>query len=174
MIEFRTIIRSRHGQGKKKRDDNDTELLEVDQYTPQNKTLTTLVKARGNIKKLNDEHKDFLIELYDKDPAATVEDAIEELSANFEGIKIRKTAVHDFIKIDMNFTFKKAASHTHKRNNEENMEERYQWATGIANSNVNFLKNCVFIDESGFHINLKRTGAWGPKGGYFCLWCDSY
>lgn len=104
------------------------------------------------------------MELFDKDPAATVEDAIEELSANFEGLKIGTTAVHDFLKVDINFTFKRAAFHTEKRNNEENVEERYKRATEIANSDINFLRNCIFIDESGFHVNLKRTGAWGPKG----------
>jgi hypothetical protein len=64
----------------------------------------------------------------------------------------------------MNFTFKRAAFHAEKRNNEETLEARYQWATSIANSDVEFLRNCVFIDESGFHVNLKRTGAWGLKG----------
>lgn len=104
------------------------------------------------------------MELFDKDQAATIKDAIEELSANFEGIKIGSTAVHDFLKVDMNFTIKRAVFHADKRNNEESVEERYRWATEIANSDVNFFRNCIFIDESGFHVNLKRTGAWGPKG----------
>ncbi|KAI8097905.1 uncharacterized protein B0P05DRAFT_593312 [Gilbertella persicaria] len=67
--------------------------------------------AKGYVKKLNIEHKDFLVELFDKGPAATIEDAIEELSANFEGIEIGSTTVHDFLKIDMNFTFRRATFH---------------------------------------------------------------
>ncbi|KAI7899159.1 uncharacterized protein BX663DRAFT_522504, partial [Cokeromyces recurvatus] len=84
------------------------------------------IKPRGYIKKLYIEHKDFLVELFDKDPAATIEDAIEELSANFEEIKMDSTAVYDFLKVDMNFIFKRAAFHAEKRNNEENVEERYK------------------------------------------------
>jgi hypothetical protein len=29
---------------------------------------------------------------------------------------------------------------------------------------MDFTKNCVFIDESGFDINLKPSRAWAPKG----------
>ncbi|KAG1444656.1 hypothetical protein G6F56_010210 [Rhizopus delemar] len=29
---------------------------------------------------------------------------------------------------------------------------------------MDFNSNCVFIDESAFHINLKRTMAWSKKG----------
>lgn len=31
-------------------------------------------------------------------------------------------------------------------------------------SDTSFLKNRVFIDESGFHINMNRSGAWARKG----------
>ncbi|KAI8889503.1 hypothetical protein K501DRAFT_266686 [Backusella circina FSU 941] len=81
------------------------------------------IKPRGYVKKLNIEHKGFLVELLDKDPAATIEDAIED---DFEGIKIGSTAVYDILKVDTNFTFKRAVFHAEKRNNEENMEERYK------------------------------------------------
>jgi hypothetical protein len=29
---------------------------------------------------------------------------------------------------------------------------------------MDYLKNCDFIDESAFHINLKRSIAWSAKG----------
>jgi hypothetical protein len=29
---------------------------------------------------------------------------------------------------------------------------------------MRFLKNCVFIDESGFHINMNRSDVWPRKG----------
>lgn len=69
------------------------------------------IKPRGNTKKLEDEHKDFLVELYGKDRGATIDDAIDTLSAKFEGVKIGKTAVHNFVKDDMNFIFKRVAFH---------------------------------------------------------------
>ncbi|KAG1171154.1 hypothetical protein G6F70_007515 [Rhizopus microsporus] len=158
------------------RNETGAELMEVDQYDPQTKALTTLgqysqyqVDHQQASDEINEESNTQvsaggLMELFDKDQAATIKDAIEELSANFEGIKIGSTAVHDFLKVDMNFTIKRAVFHADKRNNEESVEERYRWATEIANSDVNFFRNCIFIDESGFHVNLKRTGAWGPKG----------
>jgi transposase len=67
------------------------------------------IKPRGYVKKLNIEHKGLLVKLFDKDPAATIEDAIEELSANFEGIKISSTAVHDFLKVELHFMLRRGA-----------------------------------------------------------------
>lgn len=64
----------------------------------------------------------------------------------------------------MGFTFKRAAFHSFKRNDGGAIEARYEQAKKIVESDTSFLKNRVFIDESGFHINMNRSGAWARKG----------
>jgi hypothetical protein len=113
---------------------------------------------------LNEEHKKFLINLFDDNPSTVIEQAVDNLTKQFEGLEIAKSTVHNFIKNDMGFTFKKAQFHSLKRNDDETIEKRYQWAIEMRKTDINFLKNCVFIDESGFHINMKRTQAWAPQG----------
>ena len=35
---------------------------------------------------------------------------------------------------------------------------------GKKKTDMDFTRNCVFLDESAFHINLKRSMAWSKKG----------
>ncbi|KAI9476476.1 MAG: hypothetical protein EXX96DRAFT_620920 [Benjaminiella poitrasii] len=107
----------------------------------------------------NDPDSFFLTKPRDKNPSTNVDQALDQLTANFEGLKIGKLAVYDFIRKDMGFTFKRAELHSQKRNDKSAIQERYEWACKIANSDIDFLKNCVFIDESGFYINMNRGEA---------------
>jgi hypothetical protein len=34
---------------------------------------------------------------------------------------------------------------------------------GNLKKDVDYMSNCVFIDEAGFHVNLRRTQGWAPK-----------
>ncbi|CAO3626676.1 unnamed protein product [Cunninghamella echinulata] len=109
---------------------------------------------------LGEEHKKLLISLYDENPSSTINQTIGEFSESFEELKVSKSTVHKFIKEDLGFTFKMAQFHTLQRNDEEVIEKRYNWMNEINNSEVNYLRNRVFIDESGFHNNMKRSQAW--------------
>ncbi|KAG1332939.1 hypothetical protein G6F62_007005 [Rhizopus arrhizus] len=97
-----------------------------------------LPKARGDRKKLHEEYQAFLTDLLDENPSINIEQALEQLTTKFD-----------------NFL---------KRNNEGAIEVRYEWAKKIVESDMSFFKNCVFIDEYGFHINMNRSGAWARKG----------
>ncbi|KAI8069754.1 uncharacterized protein B0P05DRAFT_474565, partial [Gilbertella persicaria] len=55
-------------------------------------------------------------------PAINVEQALEQLTAKFDGLQIEKSAVHNFITKDTGFTFKKPAFHSLKRNGEGAIE----------------------------------------------------
>ncbi|KAI8095072.1 uncharacterized protein B0P05DRAFT_172902 [Gilbertella persicaria] len=81
-----------------------------------------LPKVKGDHKKLKEEHRAFLTDLLDEDPAINVEQAPEQLAAKFDGLQIGKSTVHSFITKDMGFTFKKAAFHILKRNDEGAIE----------------------------------------------------
>ncbi|KAI8368771.1 hypothetical protein BD560DRAFT_371154, partial [Blakeslea trispora] len=116
-------------------------------------------KKVGRPKILNEEHKGFLLQKYSEDPRATVNEAMESLASQFEGLKIAKTAVHDFMVNDCALTIKKAHFEPKERNSPRSIEARFQWATNLIQTDINFMSNCVFIDESAFHISLSRTMA---------------
>jgi hypothetical protein len=50
------------------------------------------------------------------------------------------------------------------RNSEEKIQERLDWVRKWDKTDMDFTRNCVFLDESAFHINLKRSMAWLKKG----------
>ncbi|KAI8384130.1 hypothetical protein BD560DRAFT_364333 [Blakeslea trispora] len=116
-------------------------------------------KKVGRPKILNEEHKGFLLQKYSEDPRATVNEAMESLASQFEGLKIAKTAVHDFMVNDCALTIKKAHFEPKERNSPRSIEARFQWATNLIQTDIDFMSNCIFIDESAFHINLSRTMA---------------
>jgi hypothetical protein len=60
--------------------------------------------------------KKFLINCMDENPSAVVDQAMETLMEEFEGLSIKKTAVHKFIKEECQLTFKKAQFYSVKRN----------------------------------------------------------
>ncbi|KAG1314898.1 hypothetical protein G6F64_001108 [Rhizopus arrhizus] len=50
------------------------------------------------------------------------------------------------------------------RSSEEKIQERSDWIRKWENTDRDFTRNYVFLDESAFHINLKRSMAWSKKG----------
>ncbi|KAG1057201.1 hypothetical protein G6F43_000955 [Rhizopus delemar] len=48
--------------------------------------------------------------------------------------------------------------------NEEKIQGRLDWVHKWERTDMDFTRNCVFLDESAFHINLKRSVAWSKKG----------
>lgn len=122
-------------------------------------------KNKPGVKKiLGDEHKTYLKKFIDDNPSAVLDQVVDGLTQQFEGLKIQKSAVHKFMTGECNITFKKAHFHALARNNDVNIEKRYNWILQWRNSDMDYMKNCVFIDESGFHINLRRSMAWADKG----------
>jgi hypothetical protein len=44
------------------------------------------------------------------------------------------------------------------------LEARAAWVKEWTEKGINFLNNCVFIDELGFNINMRRSRGWPAKG----------
>lgn len=63
-----------------------------------------------------------------------------------------------------NLSLKVASLHPGPRNDEKNLEKRLKWAQEWMNTDMDFTKNCIFIEESGFDINMRRSRAWSKKG----------
>lgn len=65
---------------------------------------------------------------------------------------------------ECNLSLKKADFHSIERNSRAKIEERHDWVRKWENTDMNFLTNCVFLDESAFDVNMKRSRAWSKKG----------
>ncbi|KAG1174993.1 hypothetical protein G6F70_007946 [Rhizopus microsporus] len=50
---------------------------------------------------------------------------------------------------------KKATFEAEARNFKENLQQRFDWFMQWKDSDLDFTRNCVFIDEAGFHINMR-------------------
>ncbi|EIE80821.1 hypothetical protein RO3G_05526 [Rhizopus delemar RA 99-880] len=59
---------------------------------------------------------------------------------------------------------KRAHFQPEERNNLEKIQLRYDWVKHWESTDLDFESNCVFIDEAGFHINMKRSFAWSKVG----------
>lgn len=89
---------------------------------------------------------------------------MSNLTNQFEGLRVSTPTLYRFVTDNCHLTFKKTYMHSKKKNDTETIQARYEWAIRWGQTSKDFQANCVFIDESAFHINLKRTMAWSKKG----------
>ncbi|KAG1050346.1 hypothetical protein G6F43_007369 [Rhizopus delemar] len=54
-------------------------------------------------------------------------------------------------------TIKKITFEPEARNSADNLETRYEWFMRWKDSDVDFTNDYIFIDEAGFHINLRNN-----------------
>lgn len=64
----------------------------------------------------------------------------------------------------MLFTIKKPTFDPKARNSENNLQTRYEWSMKWKDSDLDYTKNCVFIDEAGFDINMRNNWARSAVG----------
>ncbi|KAG2192435.1 hypothetical protein INT46_000767 [Mucor plumbeus] len=104
---------------------------------------------------LKEEHKRHLVQFFDERPQATRQDAVDSLMEAFKGFNLKKTVVGEFILHDCNLTVKRISKHPKARNKPEMIEARYVWVTERLKTDMNYLQNCVFVDEAAFDINMR-------------------
>lgn len=105
-----------------------------------------------------------MISFFDENPSAYIQDAIDDLTTSFAGLEIRKSRVAEFMKEECNLSIKTVSRHPVARNSEKTMQERAEWVQKWINDSMDYLKNCIFIDESGFDINMRRSRGWATRG----------
>ncbi|KAG1142322.1 hypothetical protein G6F37_005958 [Rhizopus arrhizus] len=113
---------------------------------------------------LQEEHKVHLINFYDEHPQARVSDAVASLTEKFENFTLKNSSVQVFLKNECNLSFKRITRHPVARNNDLKLANRKAWAEEWSKTDMNFLENGVFLDESGFDINMRPPGGWSEKG----------
>ena len=65
-----------------------------------------------------------MIEFFDDNQSAIIQDAADNLTKSFEGLEIKKSRVAEFIKEDYNLSVKFFTSHSAARNSSRTLEAR--------------------------------------------------
>ena len=140
--------------------------IKKDQEDPQDLITRKSGSGRpvGRPPKLTEEHEKFLINLVDEEASLVLDEMMDNLTTQFTDLKISKTALYNFATEKCSISFKKAHFHSVERNSPEKIEERFLWVKRYMDTDLDYKTNCIFIDESAFHINLKRNFAWSRKG----------
>ncbi|KAG1626021.1 hypothetical protein G6F44_012543 [Rhizopus delemar] len=136
--------------------DNDPE-----KNIPFKKTNRTSKRAPSQ---LNENHKMHLINFFNENPSAVIQDAVENLTKSFEGLEIKKSRVAEFMKEECNLSLKVVTRRPKARNNQKNLEARANWVKEWQQKGLHFMNNCVFLDEAGFDVNMRRSRGWAQRG----------
>lgn len=121
-------------------------------------------KVNRKKSQLQDEHKQHLIGYFDEYPQARTKDAVDSLTENFENFSLKETVVGEFISKECNISIKKATRHPEPRNNPDKLRLRREWVETWSKTEMNFISNCIFIDESAFDINMRPSTARSARG----------
>ncbi|CEI95284.1 hypothetical protein RMCBS344292_09474 [Rhizopus microsporus] len=93
---------------------------------------------------LDDRHKLHLLDFYDNWPQVRIVDTMDSLTQKFS---------------DLSLTTQLAA-----RNSPTKIQDRKDWVIKWSATDMNYLENCIFIDESRFNINMRPPNGWLLKG----------
>jgi transposase len=119
----------------------------------------------GNDKKLDIHHTKFLIDFFDNDSSAALWETRDALYAQFPGISISVSAIHKHLVRHCSLTLKKLEKLPEARNADRTINLRHEIVSEwIQDPNMGFEKNCVFIDEAGFNMHLRRNFGRSKKG----------
>ncbi|EIE92067.1 hypothetical protein RO3G_16778 [Rhizopus delemar RA 99-880] len=105
-----------------------------------------------------------LINFFNENPSAVIQDAVENLTKSFEGLEIKKSRVAEFMKEECNLSLKVVTRRPKARNNQKNLEARANWVKEWQQKGLHFMNNCVFLDEAGFDVNMRRSRGWAQRG----------
>ncbi|KAG1137002.1 hypothetical protein G6F37_011878 [Rhizopus arrhizus] len=96
--------------------------------------------------------------------SAVLTELAESLRQKFLDLNVSRSTVYNFMITQCNLSIKQTQFHPVERISDEKIRQRYDWVQKWQHTDLGFVKNCVFLDESAFHVNLKRSIAWSRKG----------
>jgi hypothetical protein len=112
----------------------------------------------GRKARLTEVHSQFLIEYIAKYPAAILSDIRQNLCDALPGLSISISALHRHLVHKCKLTLKKREKSPAARNSDRVLklpkEKIEEWE---AMSDMDFVRNCVFIDEAGFNLQTQRN-----------------
>ena len=120
-------------------------------------------KKRGRKPLLTDEHREFLKNLVNEDATVTLAFLLEKLREAFDDVKASVSTIYNFITRICKFSLKRVSKWALRRSLDDVKEKRCEWAEEYKEK-LDFNKNCVFIDEAGFNISMRREYGWSAVG----------
>ncbi|KAI9276154.1 hypothetical protein BY458DRAFT_546167 [Sporodiniella umbellata] len=114
-------------------------------------------KKKGRVPLLSEEHARFLTNLFDKNPSLAIHEVVKSLRDQFADTQISDKTVYYFVTKKCNITLGKAFTRTVERNSPETIEKRYRWAIKQKKTTMNFMDNCVFIDQITTRVRMKTS-----------------
>lgn len=127
--------------------------------------LEPLERKRGN-QKLFKRHTLFFLRFFEDHADATLSQAKEALLEEFDDIlDITTSAISKHLAVHCNLTMKKLERIPEARNSMKNLEKRririLEWQNL---PDFDYRSNCVFIDEAGFNLHIRRTFGRSVRG----------
>ncbi|KAG0734658.1 hypothetical protein G6F57_012312 [Rhizopus arrhizus] len=110
------------------------------------------------------EHEQHIQQIVEKDSQLCADDIIDSLTSQFENFKISKSQMNHHLRNNMLIKIKKPTFDPKARNSENKLQTRYKWFMKWKDSDLDYTKNCVFIDEAGFDINMRNNWARSAVG----------
>ncbi|OBZ81029.1 hypothetical protein A0J61_10922, partial [Choanephora cucurbitarum] len=98
-----------------------------------------------------------ILELFNNKPYTTTDEVVDSLTKALEGFTLKSSTVNSFISHECNLTIKRLQRQPKARSDPARIQASYDWVMKYDSSDMNFLRNCVFIDESGFDINMRPS-----------------
>lgn len=121
--------------------------------------------AEGSMSSLKQAHTDFIINYIEKFATATIEQIKNELLKEFKDLVISKSGLQRHMKTHCALSLKRLEKIPAKRNDEDTIRQRRECVeTFIADKDMDFERNCVFLDEAGFNLHIVRNRGWSAKG----------
>lgn len=122
-------------------------------------------RRMGTVSELTEKHSKFIIDLVDEHSTTTVAGIHELLLIEFPSLSVSPSAVYRHLRTSCALSMKKLEKISVARNSEETLKKRketiLQW---LADKEMDFENNCVFLDEAGFNLHMTRTRGWSKKG----------
>lgn len=117
-------------------------------------------KKRGRPVVLNDQHTVFMSDTAQVEPNITVKDMTDLLCEKFEGLKVSESTVRSHMHKKCLLTYKRVIPQYFNRDAADTVMRRHDAVLSWMNQGINFMEECIFIDEAGFNRNMHRPYGW--------------
>lgn len=108
--------------------------------------------------------RNVVADLYFKQPTSTIDQLMDRLNSSFSELTISKRTLYRYMADLWIFSLKRVQLEPEERNAPGKIQARKEWVEEAIAMGVDYMNNCVFIDETGFNANLRRTQGWAPVG----------
>lgn len=119
----------------------------------------------GNNRKLKEEHTAFLMDFFDNNPSAVLWEARDALYVNFPALSIDISSLRRHLVKHCSLTLTRLNKLLAARNALTTIETRIarinEWRADLE---MDYAINCVFVDEAGFNMHLRRNFGRSIKG----------